>query len=56
MKLRILSSSFTTKEYTIFLQLQDRVFSVQNNPKYLDLSYKMDLDLADSLGRVKLVL
>ena len=31
-------------------------FSFQNNPKNLDLSYKMDLDLWDSLGRVKLVL
>ena len=31
------------------------VFSFQNNSKYLDLSYKMDLDLWDCLGRVKLV-
>ena len=31
-------------------------FSFQNNPKDLDLSCKMDLDLWDCLGRVKLVL
>ena len=30
--------------------------SFQNNPKDLDLSYKMDLDLWNCLGRVKLVL
>ena len=31
-------------------------FFFQNNPKDLDPSYKMDLDLWDCLGRVKLVL
>ena len=31
-------------------------FSFQNNPKNLDLSYRMDLELWDCLGRVKLVL
>ena len=32
-------------------------FSLQNNPKNLDLSYnKMDLDMWDCSGRVKLVL
>ena len=30
-------------------------FSIQNNPKNLDPSYKTDLDLWDGLGRVKLV-
>ena len=30
--------------------------SFQNNPKDLDPSYKMDLDLWDCLGRIKLVL
>ena len=30
-------------------------FFIQNNPKNLDLSYKMDLDLLDCLGRVKLI-
>ena len=29
-------------------------FSFQNNPKDLDSSYKMDLDLWDCLGRVKI--
>ena len=32
------------------------VFSFQNNPKNLDPSYMMDLDLWDCVGRVKLVL
>ena len=31
-------------------------FSFQNNPKNLDLSYKMDLNLWDCFGRVNLVL
>ena len=31
-------------------------FSFQNNPRNLDPSYKMDLDLWDCLGRVKLIL
>ena len=30
-------------------------FSSKNNPKNLDPSYKMDLDLWDCLGRVKLI-
>ena len=30
-------------------------YSFLNSPKNLDLSYKMDLDLWDCLGRVKLV-
>ena len=34
---------------------QSFFFSFQNNPKNLDPSYKMDLDLWDCLGRVKLV-
>ena len=33
-----------------------RVYSFQNNCKDLDPSFKMDLDLMDCLGRVKLVL
>ena len=37
----------------VFLRLQDRDFSFQNNPKDLDLSYKTDLDLWECLGRVK---
>ena len=39
-----------------FLVNIDGVLSFQNNPKNLDPSYKMDLDLWDCLGRVKLVL
>ena len=38
---------------TIFLRLQDIVYSFQNNRKNLDPSYKMDLDLCDCLGRVR---
>ena len=30
-------------------------FFFQNNTKYLDLSYKTDLDLWDCLGKVKLI-
>ena len=33
-----------------------KFFSFQNNSKNLDLSYKVDLDLWDCLGRVKLIL
>ena len=36
--------------------LDPSYFAFQNNPKNLDPSYKMDLDLWDCLGRVKLVL
>ena len=35
---------------------QSFFFSFQNSPINLDPSYKMDLDLWDCLGRVKLVL
>ena len=42
-------------KFTIFLQLQDRVFPFQNSLKNLDLSNKTDLDLWDYLGKVKLV-
>ena len=37
-------------------QQQQRAFPIQNNPKDLDPSYKMDLDLWDSFGREKSVL
>ena len=30
-----------------------QIFSFQNNPKNLDLSYKMNLGFLDGLGRVK---
>ena len=39
-----------------FFGYKTEFFSFQNNPKDLDPSYKMDLDLLDCLGRVKLVL
>ena len=39
-----------------FLGHKMEFFTIQNNPKNLDPSYKMDLDLWDCLGRVKLVL
>ena len=39
-----------------FFVYKTEFFSFQNNPKDLDSSYKMDLDLLDCLGRVKLAL
>ena len=39
-----------------FFGYKNEFFSFQNNPKDLDPSCKMDLDLWDCLGRVKLVL
>ena len=39
-----------------FFGHKTELFSFQNKPKDLALSYKMDLDLWDCLGRVKLVL
>ena len=39
-----------------FFGYKTEFFFFQNNPKDLDPSCKMDLDLWDSLGRVKLVL
>ena len=42
--------------YRISSVIRWSFFSVQNNPKNLDPSYKMDLDFGDCLGTVKLVL
>ena len=39
-----------------FFSYKLEIFSFQNNPKNLDPSFKVDLDLRDCLGRVKLVL
>ena len=39
-----------------FFGYKTKFFSFQNKPKDLDPSCKMDLDLWDCLGRVKLVL
>ena len=47
-------SLFTDKPY--FFGYKSEICSFQNTPKNLDPSYKMDLDLWDCLGRVKLVL
>ena len=41
---------------TAFLGYKTELFSFQNNPKNLDPSYRMGLDLWDCLRRVKLVL
>ena len=39
-----------------FFDYKTEFFSLQNNPKTLDPSFKTDLDLWYCLGRVKLVL
>ena len=39
-----------------FFDYETECFPSQNNPKNLEPSYKTDLDLWDSLGRVKLIL
>ena len=39
-----------------FFGYKTQFFFLPNNPKNLDPSYKMDLDLWDCLGRVKLIL
>ena len=36
--------------------IRQEFFPFQNNPKNLDPSYKMDLDLWDCLGRVQIAL
>ena len=50
-----LVTTYILKEYRISLVIRQS-FSFQNNPKDLDPSCKMDLDLWDCLGRVKLVI
>ena len=52
------SESIMYSKYNLpyFFGYKTEFFSFQNNPKDLDPSYKMDLDLWDCLGRVKLVL
>ena len=42
-------------QYHIFFDYMMDLFSFQNNPKGLDLSYKTDLDLWNCLRRVKFV-
>ena len=41
--------------YHISLIIRQIFFPFQNNSKNLDLTYKMDVDLWDYLGRVKLL-
>ena len=43
-------------ELPYFFGYKTEFFTFQNNPKDLDPSCKMDLDLLDCLGKVKLVL
>ena len=49
-------SKYISTELPYFFGYKTEFFSFQNNPKDLDPSCKMDLDLWDCLGRVKLVL
>ena len=49
----------TGEEYHIYhisLVIRQSFFPSQTIPKFLDPSYKIDLDLWDCLGRIKLVL
>ena len=46
----------TLRNIPYFFGYKMEFFSFQNNPKDLDPSCKMDLDLWDCLGRVNLVL
>ena len=52
--LRNLYNSLNSIKETYFFEYKTEFFSFQNNPKNLDLSYKMDLDLWDCLGKVNL--
>ena len=45
-----------TLHFWYFFGYKTEFFPVPNNPKNLDPSYKTDLDIWGSLGRVKLVL
>ena len=49
-----LGSKLKERIYHISLLMRQR-FLLPKNPKYLDPFYKMDLDLWDCLGRVKLI-
>ena len=44
------------KDLPYFSACKTEAFPFHNNPKNLDLSNKMDLDLLDCLGRAKFVL
>ena len=51
-----LGMRYSVKIIPYFIGYKSEIFSFQSNPKSLDPSYKMDLDLWDCLGRVKQVL
>ena len=53
---RLMTIKYTMRSLHIlyFFDYKTEFFSFQNNPKYLDPSCKMDLDLLDCLGRVKI--
>ena len=51
--LTVKGSNFAELTYHISLVIRQSYFSFPNNPKNLDPSFKMDLDLWDCLGRVK---
>ena len=51
----VLRNKSLWKPYHISSVIRQKFFSFQNNPKNIDPSYKMDLDLWDCLGRVKLI-
>ena len=53
---RVIKHCQTTIMYRISTDIRQSFFSFQNNPKDLDPSYEMDLDLWDCLGRVKFIL
>ena len=52
----VIDSSMEIQPLPYFFAYKTVFFFFQNNPKNLDPSYKMDLDLSDCLGRVKPVL
>ena len=51
-----LEQNFDLQKYCISLAIRQCFISFLINPKNLDPSYKMDLDLWDCLGRVTLIL
>ena len=58
-EINLVNSSCVSSIHTYLLYFfgyKTEFFSFRNNPKNLDPSYKMDLDLCFCLGRVKLVL
>ena len=54
--LKYLNKAYENLLLPYFFSYKMEFFSFENNPKNLGPSYKMDLDLWDCLGRIKLVL